>query len=194
MTKQLGYWKGQSGKEWFDRTKIDPESRVEAFKKMIGDLDIGSVLEVGCGLGYNLEAVFKVGGYDVHGVDPNEHAIRLASSKYGNQFFSFGDCFNLPFSENTFDLVFTSGVLMHVTSGDLLRAVENLNRVAKKYVLVIEYYAEKETMIPYHGQTDILFKRDYGSLLPNLVKSGSLTKEDGFDSCDYWLFKKEDKK
>jgi len=61
--------------------------------------------------------------------------------------------------------------------------------VPKKYVLVVEHYSGGEICMPYHGQSDILFKRDHGSLLPGLVKSGELTKEDGFDKCTSWLFK-----
>ena len=101
-----------------------------------------------------------------------------------------GDCFQLPFGDGEFDLVFTCGVLMHVAQGDLPRAAQELSRVSSKYVLIIEYYSPEEVAIPYHGHSDLLFKRDYQSFLPNLVQKGFLSRAEGFDECTTFLFQK----
>ena len=54
----------------------------------------------------------------------------------------------------------------------------------------MEYFSEKEIAIPYHGHSNLLFKRDYKNLFPNLKGTGLLTKEEGFDKVTWWLFEK----
>jgi hypothetical protein len=49
-TEQLKIWKSQFGVEYTDRNIVNPETRVHAFEKMIGDLEINRILEVGCNI------------------------------------------------------------------------------------------------------------------------------------------------
>jgi len=188
MSRQLKIWKSHFGEEWTDRNKVDPLARVRGFKKLVDNLDgIKSILEVGCGAGHNLVSLKKVNpSYILYGIEPLSYAIK--NSEVSNLY--TGDCFSIPFLRATFDLVFTCGVLMHVSPEDIPRAVVEINRVTIKYILIIEYGSEVETTIDYHGHKDLLWKRDYSKLFSNLEASGSLTEEEGFDRCDWWLFKK----
>lgn len=188
-TKQLRIWRSEFGQKWTDRNIVSPALRVKAFEKIIKGLELESVLEVGCGSGHNLVTLSWLGNYRLVGIDPQEYAVRQA--KAHNVEAVLGDCFHIPFKDKVFDLVFTCGVLMHVSLEDLAQAAQELWRVCRKYVLVIEYFSRQEESIHYHGFDDLLFKRDYSKLLPNCIEQGFLGKEDGFDNCNWWLFSKE---
>jgi len=190
MNKQLETWKSKFGEDWTDRNPVDPKTRVVAFKRMIGDLTIKSIVEIGCGAGHNLICLSKGvnPNYSLVGVDPSLYAVIKAIQNKVTAF--TGDCFNTYLRSSYYDLVFTSGVLMHVAPWDMSRAVEEISRIAKKYILIIEYYSEKEESINYHGHNDLLWKRDYKGLFPNYQKGGFLSKEEGFDNCHWWLFQK----
>ena len=148
---------------------------------------------MGCNKGYNLTTLSYIGDYELWGIEPSEYAI-LNSQVPENVLILERDCFDIPFYNNFFDLIFTSGVLMHVAPEDLSKAVREMVRVSNRYILIIEYYSEKETSIPYHGFQDLLWKRDYKPIFENnglrCIEKGFLSKEDGFDSCTYWLFEK----
>jgi ubiquinone/menaquinone biosynthesis C-methylase UbiE len=55
-----------------------------------------------------------------------------------NTFLACSNVINLPFSDDSFDLVFTHGTLMHVSSDDLEKAVLELKRVTRKDLIIIE--------------------------------------------------------
>ena len=44
-----------------------------------------------------------------------------------------GNASKLPFEDNSMDLVFTSGVLIHISPDDLLQACSEIHRVSRKY-------------------------------------------------------------
>ena len=67
----------------------------------------------------------------------------------------------LPFVDDEMGLVFTCGALIHIAPADLRRAIREVFRVSSKYVLIMEYAADKETVIPYHGQEAALWVRDW---------------------------------
>ena len=99
--------------------------------------------------------------------------------------------------DNFFDLVFTSGVLIHVENSNLEKSVEEIYRVSKKYILCIEYFSDKEEFVYYDDGNAILVKRDYGALYLDkfkdlkIVDYGFLWKRiEKFDNVTWWLFEK----
>ncbi|MDD5145730.1 MAG: methyltransferase domain-containing protein [Candidatus Pacebacteria bacterium] len=194
-TKQIKIWENKFGRDYTDRNVVDPKTRIKMFKKMIGNLDIKTILEVGCNKGHNLAALSKIGKYQLIGMEPSEYAI--VKGKEVSQFpIIRGNCFGIPFIDSYFDLVFTCGVLIHIEVQDLPKAINEIYRVSKKYILAIEYFSPENTTIHYRGHNDLLWKRDFKKYFlkqkPNLkyLGGGHLEKEDGFDNCNWWLFEK----
>lgn len=110
-----------------------------------------------------------------------------------------GDGFGLPYPENSIDLVFTSGVLIHIAPDDLAQVTQEIVRVARYYVLAIEYFSHTPESIPYRGMEGYLFKRDFGlhymEHYPSLsvVDYGFLWKPiDSGDNTNWWLFAKRE--
>lgn len=198
MTRQLSVWQGDFGVAYTDRNVVDWRSRYAAFQRMLGGAAIRSVLEVGCNRGHNLVALRELlgPGAEYFGVEPNAYARGIAQQADRDIRVVAGDVFTLPFPEGRFDLVLTSCVLIHVRAEDLEAAMRELCRVSARYLLSIEYPADRETVIHYRGHDDLLWKRDflkhYRAALPQLrlVSSGEVGEADGFDTCRWWLLEK----
>jgi pseudaminic acid biosynthesis-associated methylase len=165
---------------------------------MLDKLQIRSVLEVGCNRGHNLRVLTELLGEesDVVGVEPNRYALELARAANVKSGVLRGHVFDLPFKDESFDLVFTAGVLIHVPLVDLPKALSEIYRVSGRYVLTIGYFAEDETPIRYQDSEDLLWKRDFRAhfetAFPSLtlVRNGYFGHEDGFDRMHWWLFEK----
>lgn len=90
------------------------------------------VLEIGCGLGTD-GAQFSKAGADYVGVDLTEAAVDLARKRFeisnlAGQFHT-ADAEKLDFEDNSFDLVYSHGVLHHTP--DTAGAVREVHRVLK---------------------------------------------------------------
>jgi pseudaminic acid biosynthesis-associated methylase len=198
MTEQLDTWRGTFGREYTERNIVDWRSRLPAFREALESLRIDHVLEVGCNRGHNLVAISELCGPEtrVVGVEPATYAARIARSETGLKRILLGQALALPFSDHVFDLVFTAGVLIHIPLSQLPSALAEIYRVSRRYILAVEYFAEKETVIAYRGHTDLLWKRNFKehfeSLFPHLhpVRSGHWNRSDGFDQTTWWLFEK----
>lgn len=198
MTEQLQQWRGEFGVAYTDRNETDWRTRTKAFHRMLQDLEIRSVLEVGCNRGHNLVALRQIlGGVALAAVEPNPHALRVdRSATSAVAEVCAATVFELPFVDRRFDLVFTAGVLIHIAPPDLPAAIAEIYRVSRHYILAVEYYASEESVIAYRGKKDLLWKRDflrhYLTQFPQLAlrRNGFWAPEDGFDNCHWWLLEK----
>src|SRR4029079_15520344 len=98
-----------------------------------------------------------------------------------------GTAFDLPFRDRMFDLVFTSGVLIHIAPDSLGRALDEMHRVARRWIAAIEYDPPLEQEIEYRGHAGALWKRDHGAAWQarhpglRLVRRLELSAEHGYD-------------
>jgi spore coat polysaccharide biosynthesis protein SpsF len=195
-TAQLQAWQGEFGRAYTERNVGDWRRRVPAFRQMLAGLDLRRVLEVGCNRGHNLVTIGEIlgPGAEVVGVEPNLHALALARQA-GARVLE-GHALALPFADRSFDMVFTAGVLIHVSLRDLPTALREIHRVSDRYVLAIEYFAAQETAVEYRGRQDLLWKRDfvahYQGQFPSLrvLRHGYFGPENGFDRTHWWLLEK----
>jgi ubiquinone/menaquinone biosynthesis C-methylase UbiE len=90
------------------------------------------LLEVGCGMGTDL-LQFARGGAQVTGVDLTPRSLEISRkhlSLYGERGdFASADCERLPFADESFDVVYSNGVLHHTP--DTARAVREIHRVLR---------------------------------------------------------------
>jgi SAM-dependent methyltransferase len=90
------------------------------------------VLEIGCGLGTD-GAQFAAAGADYTGVDLTDAATELARKRFQlsnlRGEFRIADAENLDFADETFDLVYSHGVLHHTP--DTARAAREIHRVLR---------------------------------------------------------------
>jgi pseudaminic acid biosynthesis-associated methylase len=206
-TKQLELWRSKFGNEYLERdsNRIHAEGQrrlIRDWGKMLAHAQAPaprSALEVGCNIGRNLVALRHL-VEELHGVEPNQKACEIARSlpELSEVAITEGSGFELPYEDESIDLVFTSGVLIHVAPADLGRMVDEIVRVSRRYVLCNEYFSPKPEEVNYRGLEGHLFKRDFGRFYlerhPNLriLDYGFLWKLlDAGDDSTWWLFSKQ---
>jgi 2-polyprenyl-6-hydroxyphenyl methylase/3-demethylubiquinone-9 3-methyltransferase len=117
------------------RAVINP-SRVNYAKNIFERLKINTdnlrALEVGCGGGILTEEIAKM-GFNTTGIDPSEESLSIAvkHAKDSNLkiIYGKGTGENLPYQNNSFDVVFCCDVLEHVH--DLPKVISEISRVLK---------------------------------------------------------------
>jgi pseudaminic acid biosynthesis-associated methylase len=197
-TEQLKQWESEFGDAYTERNAVDWHVKIPTWRVMVGDLKLNHVVEVGPNRGHNLQAIAELGCAEgnIIGVEPNRTAIEIARSSSNKFSVLHGNAFELPFVDSYADLVFTTGVLIHISLEDLPRAMSEIYRVSRRYILCGEYFAETETVIEYRGHTNLLWKRNFKQHYLDqfadlkVIKEGYWSLEDGFDRTHWWLFEK----
>ncbi|MDE3058854.1 MAG: class I SAM-dependent methyltransferase [Bacteroidota bacterium] len=91
-----------------------------------------NVIEIGCGLGTDLMQ-FARNGAHVTGIDLTPQSIALVKRRFALEGLPVramvADAENLPFEDNTFDLVYSFGVLHHTP--DTQKAIDEVYRILK---------------------------------------------------------------
>ena len=206
-------WAGAFGRKYTDRCQIDYQPRIEIFKKLLIGIkwdNIKSALEIGCNLGHNLRAIADTRIEDsvpleepirIQGIEINPYAIEKSEMKDS---IVLGSAYELPWIDNSFDLVLSAGVLIHIPPDSLEKAMKEMYRVSNKFIMMIEYPNEKEVGREYRdfGNKEGVWSRPYGEIFQKLFPESKLIKtghmkdlgesEWGFTKdCDYWIFSKE---
>ena len=104
------------------------------------------ILDIGCGKGYLLYDFLKVlPEAQIFGIDISKYAIDNCKPEIKNHL-QIGTATNLPWADNTFDLVISITTLHNLYAYDLDRALREMERVGKKdkYLCVESYRNEQE--------------------------------------------------
>jgi pseudaminic acid biosynthesis-associated methylase len=170
-------WDGEFGEEYTDRNKTTIEevnshseeaydiSKIERLERFLGDINRdANVLEVGSNIGTQLMCLREIGFENLYGIDVQRKAIEEAHQQRPKLDIIEGDALDIPFKDGFFDLVFTSGVLIHIPPEDINSAMNEITRCTSKWVYGTEYYAEEYTEVNYRGHENLLWKTDFPSL------------------------------
>ena len=202
---QVEFWRGDFGDAYTDRHATSAQhlrARVALWADILSHTLVSapkSILEVGANVGVNLRAIRTLTPARLLGVEPNDKARKqLVEDKIvDTQDLRAGIASAIDFPDGVADLVFTSGVLIHIHPDELLASMKELHRCAKRWIVSIEYFSDKPEMIPYRGHDDRLFKRDFGGLWLDhftdlrAVGYGFCWKRvTGLDNLTWWLFEK----
>jgi len=110
-----------------------------------------SVLDVGCGKGFMLHDMAElIPGITVKGVDISEYAIENTIEDM-RPHVQVADAKNLPFGENSFDVVISINTVHNLDRDECAVALSEIERVSsgKSFVTVDAYRSEEEKEIMY---------------------------------------------
>jgi 2-polyprenyl-3-methyl-5-hydroxy-6-metoxy-1,4-benzoquinol methylase len=123
-------------REFFDAVERHRYSEYAPWMPQVmgfNDFKGARLLEVGCGMGTDL-LQFARGGANVTGIDLTPRSVEISRRHfevYGQRGdFAISDCERLPFKSETFDVVYSNGVLHHTP--DTAGAVRELHRVLRR--------------------------------------------------------------
>ncbi len=193
MSKPAEQWAGQFGAAYTARNRVDWQLRIEFWRGIIEQTGVRSVFEVGTNAGWNLSAIRKADpDVTLHGAEVNSVACRQAHHAGFPNVVHDRALEVLQHFENTFDLVFTAGVLIHVPPAELEATMGAIVKASADYVLAVEYASDREEEVEYRGQAGMLWRRPYGALYQamGLTLVDEFSAGDGFDRCRAWLLTK----
>jgi spore coat polysaccharide biosynthesis protein SpsF len=205
-TEQLEFWCGHFGDDYMKRNLASLSSlrnRIDLWSqilKTLKTLPIDSILEVGSNIGLNLRALQLLTASKLYAIEPNQKALDILvqdkvveeANAYCTNAFDQG-----VFQDGQMDLVFTSGVLIHIHPDDLERATANIVRMSKRFVVCVEYFSPNAETIDYRNNKNVLFKRDFGAFYLDQFSNLELrdygfawSRATGLDNLTWWLFEK----
>lgn len=201
-TVQLKKWTGDFGKKYTERNVCSPIkldnfyrnnygiTRTELNRLFLRGVDRSArILEVGCNVGDQLFCLQKMGFKNLYGIEPQEGAVEFARKRTPGINIIKGNAFDIPFKDRYFDVVYTSGVLIHISPKDIKKAISEIYRCSKEYIWGFEYYAKKYEEILYRGHRNLLWKTDFTKLICYAfrdlkVKKVKYLKYSGNDNVD----------
>ncbi len=149
VAKEYGYdyWDGDrkfgyGGYRYDGRWRSIAQKLAEYYKLQPGQ----KVLDVGCGMAHLLyELTQAVPGLVVAGLDISEYAIAHAKEEV-RPFLVQGLAQELPFADNSFDLVISLTTLHNLKVFDLQKAVREIERVSRQnsYIVVESFRNDRE--------------------------------------------------
>jgi len=165
---------GKFGEDYTERNTMTIEESDDAIKRNIGITyseiftelfagltNISRILEVGCNTGKNVRLVSQMGEWDVYGLEPQRDAVHFArENDLSNHYFP-GTAFDIPFRDDYFDVVFTAGVLIHIAPKDLPKALGEIIRVCRRYIMGYECFSNNYQEVNYRGLQGLLWKRNF---------------------------------
>ena len=176
-TQQEEVWNGEFGEKYTDRNIMSPDeldqlcidnygiSRTELNKEVLDKLNVDIILEVGCNVGNQLLLLKMMGYTNLWGIELQEYAVEIARKRTSGINIAKGSAFDIPYKNKFFDLVFTSGVLIHISPDDIDKVLIEIYRCTNKYIWGFEYYnPEGYQMVNYRETDSLLWKTDFAKL------------------------------
>ena len=137
--RQYGY----GGFQYFSRFW---QPVIPTFQKHFGLTSSSSVLDVGCAKGFMLHDLEElIPGIVVGGVDISDYAIENAMESVQSKV-QVANATNLPFAENSFDIVISINTIHNLDREDCAKALKEIERVSNKgsFITVDAYRDDKE--------------------------------------------------
>lgn len=189
-TQQERVWKGTFGREYTERNTLDAESLDQLWRRNYGvarstinesflsgiSKDAG-FLEVGCNAGNQLLMLRQMGWRNLSGTELQPFATEIARSRLPDAALKLGSALALPWEDCSFDVVFTCGVLIHISPADLPSVMDEIYRTTREYIWGTEYYAPEVTQVPYRDHQELLWKMDFARQYVQRFPDLELVKE-----------------
>lgn len=149
VSKQFGkeYWDGDRrygyGGYYYDGRWFSVAENIANYYGLNAD---AKILDIGCGKGFLLYELTQVlAQASVTGLDISQYAIDNAKEEV-RPLLQVGNAVELPFEDNSFDLVISINTLHNLYNFDLKKALQEMERVGKqhKYMVVDSYRTEQE--------------------------------------------------
>jgi pseudaminic acid biosynthesis-associated methylase len=146
LTPQEIFWSQKIGSSYMEANKFNPSQRKEQrkeFYKLFSEFPKNyKILECGCNNGNNLAILKEMGFSNLYGVEIFKKAVKEAQSNIPCATITEGTMLDLPYKDKEFDVVFTSGVLIHQDPEDsLIKSLSEIYRVSNNFIIGLEDFS-----------------------------------------------------
>jgi len=157
LTPQEIFWSQKIGSSYMEANKFNPSQRKEQrkeFYKLFSEFPKNyKILECGCNNGNNLAILKEMGFSNLYGVEIFKKAVKEAQSNIPCATITEGTMLDLPYKDNEFDVVFTSGVLIHQDPKDsLIKSLSEIYRVSNNFIIGLEDFSTNFATKRYRGE------------------------------------------
>jgi SAM-dependent methyltransferase len=138
--------KGEKGENEFRRTRVEDIKVIASFFK--GRNIDWWVLNYGCGVGRLIEPLSSRFG-KIYGIDISDEMVKLGHQRLEGSQFSFHVLLKngeFPFSDGSFDLVFSMNVFQHMPKSSFHRLIPEIARVLKPGGLFLFHIMYHDTL------------------------------------------------
>jgi len=179
-TEEELFWEGDFGTNYTLRNAVLPELRKPFFAQILQKTyGVKKICELGANRGHNLQAIASLSSnFELTGVELNQAAFSELKTITGIQ--AIQSSIQEFKTHKKFDLLFTSGVLIHVNPDDLPIVYKKMYDASSRYILINEYYNPAPIEINYRGHNSKLFKRDFAQELIQYHNEKLLVIDYGF--------------
>lgn len=140
--KHKEYWANRKidwKKEYYDTWQHPHRYMISAVLKTF---EWGSLFEIGVGGGANLKNILaNFEKIQVGGVDVNPDALNFCSKAFTGGVWKLGSVENIPMSDNSTNVVLTDMCLIYVGPRKIDKAMEEIKRVCRGYVVLCEFHS-----------------------------------------------------
>lgn len=189
-TFQTSQWASDFGRQYTDRNPQTPAemdllyqdtyglTRTALNQEFLRGMDPAiRILEAGCNVGAQLQALQAAGFRHLYGVELQPYAVRKAKTLTQDINIIQGTAADMPFRDSYFDLVFTSGLLIHVPPEQLPAVMNEIYRCSRRYIWGFEYFSDTHTEIPYRGNAALMWKGDFAKMFCGMFPGIRLAKQ-----------------
>ncbi len=135
--KNLEAWSLRNTVEFYVQERTRARDLYESEAAMLLPVlpHVSSMIDVGCAVGNFCSIVEELNPkISYTGIDTSEGMIREARRRHPKAEFRLADCRDLPFEDESFDMVFCTGLLNH--NPDYLNMIAEMLRVSRYFVVI----------------------------------------------------------
>jgi ubiquinone/menaquinone biosynthesis C-methylase UbiE len=125
-------------------------------------------LEVGTGNGWRLREINEKFQIACSGIDPSEKAINLAKKNNPNPNIDYkiSTADNLPYQDDSFDIIFFGFCLFLVDREDLFKVAYETDRVLREngHIIILDFYTPYHTSRNFYNTDLKSYKTDYSKI------------------------------
>src|SRR4051812_5014195 len=147
--RQVDFWRGDFGNTYTSRNNLKPEllrARTAMWSSILSHTlkaPPASILEAGANIGMNLRALRMLSGARMMALEPNDKAreILVEDEVVAATDVKAGIASAIGWPDKAADLVFTSGVLIHIHPDNLHASMREIHRCSARWIVSVEYFA-----------------------------------------------------
>jgi len=147
MNKNCNYYSNFGNydiNEYYKKFLIDNPQEINRFQTIMSLMpkDCSSILDIGCGNGFFLHLIQKsINITDLVGIEPIKDKVKSMIHNF-NIPGIIADAGHLPFKSESFDAVIALEVLEHLPYTTYSKALNEIQRISKKYIVISVPYNE----------------------------------------------------